>query len=307
MTYPIAEIENYEKLEQLGSKEKFWYHDHADNKVKLFKIGRPNTGENWSEKVTSEIAETLELPCVKYEFATWQGKQGVISPLFVPEGGRLVHGNEVLAKIVANYPKKATYQTREYKLSSVIGILHILKNKISLPIGYNGNRAIKNPLDVFIGYLMFDCLISNPDRHHENWGFILDNKNKKAHLAPTYDHASGLGCRVSDDEIIKRIKTKDKRYTVQAFVKKAKSAFSSRKEKRISTLVAFLAAAKQNPIASNYWLNKLEILSLKKIENFFYQVPQHLISENSILFAVEILDANRSRLLNTRGLLNDDE
>lgn len=306
MAYPIIKIEDYEKLEQMGSKEKFWYHDRDDKKNKLFKVGRPGTGENWSEKVTSEIAQTLGLPCAQYDFAIWGDKQGVTTPIFVPENGRLVHGNEVLAKVFKDYPEKATYHIREYKISTVIGILIILKDTVSLPIGYIGNDVIQKPLDVFIGYLMFDCLISNPDRHHENWGFILDYEKEKVCLAPTYDHASGLGCRVSEDEIIRRRETKDNRYTVEAFVSKAKSAFSQKDGKRISPLLAFLTAAKQNSEASNYWLDKIEKLSLGTMVNIFNQVPKQLITKNSIMFAVDILNANRLRLLGSRKFLKND-
>ena len=34
--------------EQLGTKEKYWF--RINNDPYLFKIGRANTGENWSEK-----------------------------------------------------------------------------------------------------------------------------------------------------------------------------------------------------------------------------------------------------------------
>ena len=47
--YPIIEItDNIPELpEQLGTKEKFWF--HIDDGLYLFKIGRPGTGENWAE------------------------------------------------------------------------------------------------------------------------------------------------------------------------------------------------------------------------------------------------------------------
>lgn len=303
MMYPIIQINDYEKLEQMGSKEKFWYHDQSDNKNKLFKVGRPGTGENWAEKVASEIAQTIEIPCALYDFALWGNKQGVTSPIFVPKNGTLVHGNEVLGKVIRGYPEKITYHTREYRISSVVGILQLLKDDILLPLGYAGNPVVKKPIDVFIGYLIFDCLISNPDRHGENWGFILDHENNKFHFAPTYDHASGLGCRVSKYEIIQRLKTRDKRYTVESFVNKAKSAFSSKDGKRIQPIIAFLAAAKQSPVAGNYWMKNVENLSLRKVVDIFLKVPKHLIDESSFRFAVEILDANRKNILSCRGLI----
>lgn len=178
----------------------------------------------------------------------------------------------------------------------------MLKNLSLLPIDYKENDFINKPIDMFIGYLMFDCLISNPDRHHENWGFIVDNINNKnsISLAPTYDHASGFGCRISDEEIARRIATKDKRYTIKAFVKRARSAFIGKDMNRVSTIEAFSIAAKQNPKASSYWLAKLEKISLRQVINIFNKVPSTLISEYAMKFAIEILDANRTRLLNIR-------
>jgi len=224
MKYPVAKIpaDAYDTIEQLGTKEKFWFYDEKDGTTKLFKIGRHGTGENWSEKATSELAKLLDLPCAEYEFAIWKEKEGVISTLFVPQNGRLVHGNEVLGKVIENYPKNKFYKVREYKISTTLAIIRAVPK---LPLGYEKNKIIQNPIDLFIGYLMFDCWISNPDRHHENWGFVFDIINKTIHLAPTYDHASGLGCRVSDKKRNERLTTNDKRYSVETFVGKTKSAF----------------------------------------------------------------------------------
>lgn len=238
------------------------------------------------------------MPCATYDFARWKNKEGVVTPNFVPKNGRLVHGNELLAKVIEDYPKRSSYKAREYTISSVVALIHILRDICTLPIGYEKNSYIEKPIDLFIGYLMFDCLISNLDRHHENWGIIIDNETNKIHLAPTYDHASGFGCRVSDKEIKQRINTKDQRYTVSNFVARAKSAFAGKNMKRVSTLDSFLFAAKQSPKAAKYWLSKLENISLRQTEIILSKVPTGLISKPSVRFAVEILDANRKRLLN---------
>jgi len=65
----------------INNKEKFWFYNTYDVK-KLFKIGRPNKGENWSEKVAFELAKLLNIPCAKYEFAKWNDKLGTISTSF---------------------------------------------------------------------------------------------------------------------------------------------------------------------------------------------------------------------------------
>ena len=151
---------------------------------------------------------------------------------------------------------------------------------------------------------MFDCWISNPDRHHENWGFVLDIINKTIHLAPTYDHASGLGCRVSDKERIERLNTNDKRYSVGTFVGKTKSAFYDKGLKQLKTIEVFLIAAKQNRKVAEFWLNKLESISYSEIKNIFTKIPKKLISGPAIDFALAILEANKNRLLEVKtGLI----
>ncbi|MGR3220598.1 MAG: hypothetical protein ACUZ8H_12405, partial [Candidatus Anammoxibacter sp.] len=70
MSYQIVTIKGViREIEQLGTKEKFWLYDEEKKTKVLFKIGRPNTGENWSEKASNELAKILGLPCADYQFA----------------------------------------------------------------------------------------------------------------------------------------------------------------------------------------------------------------------------------------------
>src|SRR5262245_39120895 len=113
--YPVIVVpdEAGDILEQLGTKPKFWFSDEHSNRY-LFKLNRSEgegaTGEDWSEKVVSELCELLGLPHADYEFATWKGQHGVVSRIFVPSGGRLVAGNEVLVRLDKSYPKEKFYR-----------------------------------------------------------------------------------------------------------------------------------------------------------------------------------------------------
>lgn len=61
-------------VEQLGSKPKFWF--KYQEETWLFKETRENTGEDWAEKLSSEIASLLGLPTHHAELAVWEGKRG---------------------------------------------------------------------------------------------------------------------------------------------------------------------------------------------------------------------------------------
>jgi hypothetical protein len=50
-----------DNLEPLGTKPKFWFRTEAGVWC-LFKEARPNTGEDWAEKIACELARLLGLP-----------------------------------------------------------------------------------------------------------------------------------------------------------------------------------------------------------------------------------------------------
>src|SRR3989442_553990 len=99
-------------IEQLGTKEKFWFLS-ATGVATLFKQVRQDTGEDWSEKVACEISSLLGLPHAHYDFGTWKDLRGVVTPSFVPERGRLVHGNELLVRLVPQYPGAKSFRVRQ--------------------------------------------------------------------------------------------------------------------------------------------------------------------------------------------------
>jgi hypothetical protein len=68
--------ESYESLAPLGTKPKFWFTStlHGMAAVEcLFKEARPDTGEDWAEKMAGELCSLLGLPHVEYELALWKG------------------------------------------------------------------------------------------------------------------------------------------------------------------------------------------------------------------------------------------
>lgn len=292
MLYKIESIKSRDEIEQLGTKEKFWFYDENDIK-KLFKIGRPGTGENWSEKVAYELAKILNLPCAVYEFAEWNDRKGTISTSFVEDGVRLIHGNELLVAFHDDeYPKTKKYHLTDYKLSVVITLIENELSQLKLPM--TTNNIIQKPIELFVGYLIFDCWIANQDRHHENWGILL---GEEVYFAPTYDHAAGLGCKVSSEEAKKRLETKDTNYNVKKFVTRAKSPFYSDVGKQLKTIEVVNILADKYPEAVCYWIDKIDEILVKDIEIILNKVPNSFINENSKKFAQQILHENKIRLL----------
>lgn len=296
MAYPVIEVPDdaCETIEQLGSKPKFWF----DQNRRLYKQGRPGTGENWAEKVACEICELLEIPHAHYEFGLWRDQPGVVSDSICPAGSRLVHGNELLSKIHLNQGAGQRYEPRQHTVSAFIGIGK--SSRIEPPAGYDLLPPLSVAADLMVGYLMLDCLIGNQDRHDENWGLIVyPEKPQRITLAPTYDHASSLGRNETDERRRSRLVTRDRGASVDAYCARARSAFYDHADPRkpITTLDAFASAGRFCRAASGDWLDRLAGVGHAEFEAIFQAILPTLISEPAIDFALRMLMVNRARLL----------
>ena len=306
VTQEAYELSNQEAM---GSKYKFWF-EHPELGRCLYKQVRENLGEDWAEKVASELCKLLEIPHANYELAaTNDGSLGVVSSYFLPNGGTLVHGNELLSSIVTNYPTFATYNLSQHTIDLVLRI--ISDESVKLPIGWTAPSGIQKAVEVFVGYLLLDAWIGNGDRHHENWG-VVQNKavlttsetahiapttSETVHLAPTYDHASSLGRDLSDEQRQKR--------SVEAYANKCFSAFYGNVDdkKPLKTVDVFDYAARCYPNAAHIWLERLEGISKANILDIFNRIPNTRISPIAANFAQKILEFNQHRLLTLRKTL----
>ena len=297
MTYPIIELaeDAPTQLEQLGTKAKFWYRNGKGRRM-LFKEGRPRTGENWAEKVCCEICRLLKLPHAEYDLAVWKGRKGVVTPTFVPNGGRLVLGNELLARIVEDYDQTKRFRARQHTVRTVMAVASI--SAVGFPKGWEPVASIGDAAGVFVGYLMLDALVSNQDRHHENWGIIF-LPEEGVFFAPTFDHASSLGRNETDVGRTERLTTKDKGRSVETYVARAKSAFYATylDTKPMTTLDAFREAAKIRPEAADYWLAQLNNIGNRDYRSILMEIPNTEISTPARDFASRILEINTKRIL----------
>ena len=94
--FPILQVDPNSLVgdEQLGSKSKFWF--AYEDALWLFKQARDNTGEDWAEKVASEIARCVHVEAARVELAQYLEHRGSASLSFVAKEENLVHGNEIL-------------------------------------------------------------------------------------------------------------------------------------------------------------------------------------------------------------------
>lgn len=287
------------RQETMGSKPKFWL-EHEELGPCLYKQARENSGEDWAEKVAAELCFLLGLPHAVYELAeTWEGNRGVVSRQFIPEGGTLVHGNELLSPIVPNYNTSGTYKVTQHTIEIVNRA--ISDESVNLPIGWIAPEGIYKAVEVFVGYLLLDAWIGNGDRHHENWGIVRNkmssNSVETTHLAPTFDHASSLGRDLDDSQRQKR--------SVEAYANKSFSAFygSVDDKKPLKTFDLFQRVAPLYPEAAHIWLKRLGSISRENTLEIFSRIPDARISSLGTEFAQKIIEFNQYKLLTLKDSL----
>jgi hypothetical protein len=295
--FPIFEVpeDAAEAEEAMGSRFKFWF-NHPDLGNCLFKQVRFNTGEDWSEKIAAELAELLGLPHANYELAAWRGHHGVISTNFLPKLTALIHGNDILAGVVSSYPRSQTYSVSQHTLDVVLEAL--TRPGLKLPFDWSPPAGITEPVSTFVGYLLLDAWICNGDRHHENWGFVVQLPEGIPHLAPTYDHASCLGRELLDAKRQERIQNQ----TVKQYTERSRSAFYHQTSDRRAMLTfdLFQVIAHKYPKSAQIWLNQLANIHIQAVKSIFRQIPAHRISSVAVEFSLKMLEINQLRLLNQR-------
>jgi HipA-like C-terminal domain len=288
-----------DRPETIGSKEKFWLipaaHLSLPNKMHLFKVGRPNTGENWAEKACCEIAKALEIPCAEYNLAICKGIQGVLSERFVPDGAPFYPANLIFSRMDPEYDGALRFKQVRYQLLSALGILR--------------SRNLRSPVSMaafprmqahgfFIGYLVFDALIGNTDRHHENWGIVVLRDAPDTisfQLAPTFDHASSLGRELSDARRREVLGSRDQRSSVEAYANRARSAFfGARPAGRTMTSREVLENLVQAfPDPTKLWAAKISEMERSVVESIFSNIPREVMSPEAGDFALELVAYNQ--------------
>ncbi|WP_228135977.1 hypothetical protein [Xanthomonas sp. NCPPB 1128] len=273
--------------EQMGTKAKFWF----DDSRRLFKEGRPGTGENWAEVVAAEIAALLGLPHARYSLAEYEDRRGVVTDSFVPLGARLVLGNELIM-----FAGGETVDRHIRRQAHTIRRLGALLNSpmIALPLDWPAPIPSFNAADVMSGYLLLDALIGNQDRHEENWGFI--NSRGAIYLAPTFDHASSLGRNETDDRREQKLKANNPDHGVYGYARRARAPIYDGTDP-LRPSEAFVALARICPNSGSHWLERLSEIDPNRFNALLDSVPSGWITEPARRFAVELLKVNRNRLL----------
>ncbi|MGD9418468.1 MAG: hypothetical protein Q7R22_005970 [Verrucomicrobiota bacterium JB025] len=149
------------------------------------------------------------------------------------------------------------------------------------------------------GYLVLDALVGNTDRHHENWGLILESKKGKdsktrwvGGIAPTYDHASSLGRELLDEARELRLANG----TVESYIRKARGGIFGSEDDRhgLSPMACAEMLAEVYPSFFEPWQERVGKVEDAWIEGVLGKIPDSRISEPGRAFALAFLSKTRS-------------
>ena len=291
--------------ESMGTKPKYWF--VRNDERWLFKVSRENTGEDWSEKLSAEVASLVGVPHARVELAEYNGVRGSASLSFVnpKDGTVLMHGNELLGRTVTGYDQKLTYHQKLHTLDNIFSSLIEL---FELPPEmHTVKTAIQQQVVAgwwqpqLAGYFVLDALVGNTDRHHENWGVLLklvpEEKGGGRHMqvAPSFDHASSLGRELQDQKREQILR--DGR--IDRYTNKATGGIylqtDNNKGARLLDVVAY--GVEKFPNAFIPALNKVKAVPINDIAKLVDLIPSARMSGLAKSFAKAVLTENYRRLV----------
>jgi len=293
--FPVVDVSRWSiaKPESAGGDEKYWLRSPADERW----LYKPRTehdgwvqGEDWAEKISTEVANVLGVPAATVELAVRDGRHGTISRSLRPADWELQHGAVMLGRVVSDYTVKSG-DRRGHTLAN-IELALALDGGVGVPRGWSGPPEL-SAFDVLAGYLMLDALVANQDRHEENWAVLrpLPGEGPTV-LAGSYDHASSLGFNLQDQ---RRTLYLERGLTAWA-VKARAQRFERATDGQLGLVeLAHAALRRGSDGARVHWHHALACCHRGTWEQIIQCVPD--MSDPKRSFVMALLEINHGRLL----------
>jgi hypothetical protein len=289
--YPIFIVGEIAYTDQTGVHDKAWV-DLPNLGRTLFKessIGQTdNIQTDWSEKVAYELAKLLCLPAARYELAEAfpdpesDPIRGSISIDFALFNAQSKSGEEFLGDY---YPDYVENYPASYSVERILDAL--AQSQVAVPSGFDLPPGIDSGAKNFVGSLMLDNLISNCDRHDQNFEIqILPDGTKE--LAPTFDQGQALGATLNDEQ-----RQTMSTVNYQEFLE---GSFYDGSED-VKPPKAFQIAANRYPEAAAIWQERLARITPEQINEIFDRLPADRITPIAKKFAKQVINDGREQIL----------
>lgn len=144
--------------------------------------------------MAASVAQLLRIRHAVTALAECDGEHGSAAKSFVRGTYALFHGNQWLAGSLNQYNPDRRIRRSDHTLENIF---------LAIDRGFADDTAEEMKIQM-AKYLIFDALIGNTDRHHENWGILKlpvrgEWSTRIGYLAPSFDHASSLGRELADE------------------------------------------------------------------------------------------------------------
>jgi hypothetical protein len=276
-----------------GMLRKDWYL-HPELGKCLFKEAAPSQAiisearTDWTEKVVNEIAELLNLPVARYELANGYFEEsaelveGVVSINCIPENAEIFTGEDFLIQSI-DYDRDNPSQ---YTIENVLKALDLAE--VKPPCNWqNPIPGIDTGAELFVGYMLLDCYVTNSDRHDHNWSIM--SVGERLELVPSFDHGISLGSTDEDDG--------KPNMPLSDYVNRYSQSCFQEGYNKLPTLTIFERAAKLYPKSAQIWLEQLTAITPDQIDEIFERIPEGRITQASANFAKGLIEYNRTELL----------
>lgn len=251
-------------------------------------------GGDWAEKVVSELAHLLGVPCAEVRLATRAGVPGSLSRNVAPDRWNLMLGYVLMAAALPGYVGGERLPGRPGH--SPGNVLEVLA-ECDPPPGFHDLGAA----GVFAGYLVLDAWVANQDRHDRNWA-VLERADAHARrrLAASFDHTSSLGFNLLDAA---RERILRDRGGIETWVARGRAGQFEHDPEAKSATPSLVALAHHTlrllgPPVERYWLERLSKIDPADVESVVARVPG--LSGVTATFILEVLATNRRRLTDDR-------
>jgi hypothetical protein len=291
--YPVVAIQPEWVLEPeaLGSKRKFWYRSAETEPDWLFKYPQADTGQHWAEKIAAEVADRVAVLHATVELAEFQGERGSTTESFARDGRELVHGNQLLAGKVLRYDPEVRFKQSSHTLGNIF-----LALERTFPNADVARRAKLRMAE----YLVFDALIGNTDRHHENWGLLRKRVGGRwqGMIAPSFDHASSLGRELRDAGAGKSRARLLAENGVGAYAERGRGGvyWSEEEARSPSPLELVRRANRQYPEIFAPALEKISQVDPQTSRDLIAMVPDDWMTQTARKFALALMCYNAQEL-----------
>lgn len=291
-----------------GSRVKAWYINNETGDLYLFKKSKETPGGKifyakfWSELIAYQLSLQLNIVEVPYTMLAYDPSEKIYGAL--------------IKNFLKEYNDETNKRKREFLLEgesfleakfsktkdSKIGSYFTLSNLQDL---LSQHSIEPDAYFKFLDILLFDALISNTDRHWDNWGIIKGSES--TFLAPAYDNGTSLGRELDNNQILEILQDKNR---FKSYVNKGKTVIYYDKDeyksspKQLTHLKLADRIIKNNFNKLKNWQNNLINFSDDKIDqliqNFVYKTVYNELynfTEERADFITQILKTRRDKLI----------